>query len=453
MNDDTVVMTTLDNGTPRQRVVEAIRTAMKEGSGYAEEYTWIADQASRSIIQSLVNQQIDAHDEQLAESQEAMLVRRCLEKLEEGSEYRTLNMIAGDNTVYAQGVNIHNLLQNCRLDDDRFIELALTQENDSSDAKIVAVCRGDIAYPIASVIGETSKVILEQNDNSSNVAHRETILKLLLSRVRNKPLFALPQSKSAIQAGKRLPSGVILDKWGEWKARARNRFGGVIMTEEDYFFDPTFYSHTVPATYLYRQGLLRKEEGAIDDPYNAGMTDGGVNTTFKELETFLADPESYDELPTGCDCPPVWLALSRLPLKRQAEQALFDQLGISGRIQEHMGETTLEEERFIKQVQSMLLESTVFVSTYYNVNTGTNRAKLDVKACIKQEGTEYWIDIYAKSNALKDQHFPPDPQRTLYFNTLNPIIDRGSNNPEEAKVTITRFANTLKRLKPVQVSR
>ena len=446
MTDETVVMTALDERTSRQQVVEAIRTLFRESSPNDKAWSDIQDSSAKRIIQGLTDQQRAAHAEHLIESQEAMLVRRCVEKVNDKPATRKLNILAEGDNIFEQTMLIRTLLQNCKLDDSRFVDLALTK-SDNNDIQAVAITRGNLAFLIASFIADTGKVVFESIPNSADPATRLRLVEILLDRVRNKPMFSLPAVKRTVKKEED-GSNSLRDKWAEFKQRARTRFGAVPITEAEYFFDASNYHHTIPATYLYRKGLLRKDEGAVDDPFSVGMTAWGVNRTFQELDELFEDPELFDgqELSHFLDCPPVWLALSRLPLQRQAEQRLFDTLGISARIRKQLGETTLDEERFVKQMQKLITRGNIYQGTVENVNTGTNNASLDIEVRLYQDGTSYRVKLFAKAHALKKQPFPTQPYKTLEFDTLTRIASNNGVSRNEALENIHRFSTTLQKI-------
>lgn len=447
MNDESVVMTVLDERTSRQQVVEAIRTLFGEFQSQDQAFSEIDDKPARGILQNLTSQQAEAHAEHLLDAQEALLVRRCVEKFNNKASSRKLTVLAEGSNIFEQTMQIQTLLRNCRLDGSRFVDLALTKGNDNV-IQAAAITRGSLCFPIATVIEDTGKVVFESAPNSANKTTRSELIEVLLDRVRTKPLFDLSDIKRTVEKSEDDGDSSFRGKWVEFKERTRTRFGAVPITEDEYFFDPSNYNHTVPATYLYRMGFLHRDEGAVDDPYRVGMTDWGVNKTRTELDQLFEDPELFDgqELSHFLDNPPVWLALSRLSLRRQAEQQLFDTLGITTQIREQLGDTTLTEERFIKQTQRIVSGGNIYRGTVENVNTGTNNASLDIEVRLNQDGTTYVIEVFAKAHALKEQPFPSQPYKTLKFDTLGQVLDSNGVSGAVSIDNIIQFSNILQKI-------
>jgi hypothetical protein len=450
MTDETVIMTALDEHTSRQEMVEAIRTVFDEYKQAKSENgtsARIRDKKGRSIIQMLVDQQVNRHQESLATAQEAMLVRRCIEKVSERTELKKLLVIADKDNHYTRDIHVSSVLSGCQLDQSRFLDFVLTKDTSGkkTDIKLMAVTRGKIAIPVASIISETGKVVFEAIPDKLDKNQRANLTQLLLDRIRSKPLVTFASATNKFEHDDAKSSA--LQK--ELKNRPRNQFGAVPISTDEYIRHGLNSYDRIAATYLYtKQGLLNSDEGACD-PNCQGITKEGVDSTYKSLSELCADPEYFarkhpgEYKPFGCDGPPVWLALSRMPLIRQAEQNLFGQLGVAQKMREYLGESSLEEERFVKQVQELCNRGTVFHVTVNGVNTGTNRAAIDIKTQLSNQGTSYNIELYAKPSALKEQTFPDEPYKSLTFDLLQPITQKVPGSREEALKEVKKFANTL----------
>jgi hypothetical protein len=446
MRDASVVMTPLDEQTSRLDTVEAIRALFAESDVKAETWSEFGHAAGSPILRALYERQIAKNEDLLLEAREAMLVRRCNERLVEDPVDRELTYFAEDGTTYTKSGPTKTIMRGCRIDDVRFAELVLVGDEESDNAAIVVVTRNELAFAVIQLIAVTGKIVYESLPDNLSVKEKTQTIQLLHDRLKNKPLFKLPSRTAAVQKLDRKRKE--RDQIEKLRELPRNQFGAVDISEQDYIFDPDVYGHTVPATYLYRVGLLHESEGAIDNPYNAGMTREGVDRTFADIERLLDNPESFQgrELPWGCDNPPVWLALSRLPQKRAAEQAFFDSMGVSKKIRERAGSTSLIEEQFVARVQQLSKKSEEHIATLEGINTGTNHASISIMAKIIQEGTIFTVGLYAKAAALKQQPFPSSPYREIRIDIAGSICKAVSDDRNEALSTLAKFLNTLDRI-------
>jgi hypothetical protein len=454
MRDDSVVYTALDNNTSRHAVVEAFRTIFKESKGYKGEYrakkdvkkpVKVNDTAALEMVKGLAQQELETQSESYRDTLEAMLVRRVYEKLAEDPPKRNLFVFSEDNeTSIQQSFVKKDILRNCRLKSDHDVSLALLSAAPDQNAILAAVYRGRLAFPAATLIKDSGRIVFHKDSLNIPGEERTDTIKMLLKAVQNEPLFDLPPKNP-----QEMPTDAdeLSERISQLRKRTRNMYGGVDISEDEYIYDPKDYRHVVPATYLHKvQRLLREDEGAVEDPYQAGTTEYGVKTTYQELDILFADPGAK---PLGhyTNVPPVWLALSRLPRKQHAVEVLLTSLGIIEQATNIIGETTLQEERFIRLVQAMHSRGSAHNATFEEVETGTASAGLDLKTVITNEGTRYTVDIYGKASALKDRDFPQKPQRSISFDITKPVINRAAPSDEEAEMSIARFMNTLQKIK------
>jgi hypothetical protein len=432
MRDDSVVMNSLDENTPRHSVVEAIRALLAERR-YGNDST-IQNKETKRIILTLFEKLIEAQAEQLLQAEETMLVRRCFETLyDEKTQGKKISLLNENAGPYTQTMRFAKLLTGSRLQDGRVVDLALVKPFDNNDKdnylQLVALARGNIALPLAKMFKETGTVVFEE-DNTNTGIHRQLSISILLDRLKKKPF---------------LLDLVTPEDYGLSKANARGEVEPKWRT-----IDPTKlnYYDTVCATYMYDRGLLKQDEGALPGGkyQRSGMTRQGVDRIYANFDAYFADPE-HTKLPQA-DLAPVKLAISRLPLLKRAEQTIFNLFNVEKRLEKKLGNCNTEEERLATKIDEMRQKATSFRGIIEDVNTGNTTGDLEIKATIEGEGTNYSVNIYAKPHAMTNRGFSERPQMALTFDSARPIFERQGLPLEKASDYARRFYEILNQLKP-----
>jgi hypothetical protein len=436
MADETVVMTPLDEDTSRHDIVESIRNLFNE-TNLIRSRSVIQDEKSRQILQKLFDELLLTHAEQTASSSEAMLVRRSFEKVRENTKAKKLNILSANGSTFTQDLWVASLLESVQLSDSRVMDLMLAEE--SKDLKndqyvqLLAVTRGSVALPIAKMYKETGTVVFDTDKSDSNGDARQLIINELLARVRGLPIVDPNSYTTPANYGLRKrysPTEIEPD----WRKIDQNKLN---------------YYDTICATYFYEKGLLRKDEGALKNGRydTSGMTKMGVDRIYADFDAYFKDPE-YTEIPNS-NLAPVRLALSRLPLKRQAEQDFLNLFEVEASLKSKLGDTSIEEERLALQIDKMLLKSNQFLGLIEEVNTGNTKGDIEIKATIENTGTKYRVNIYAKPRAMLNQAFSATPQMQLYFDASRPMFNRNEKETSDVSAKARRYYEILKVLQPV----
>jgi hypothetical protein len=430
MRDDTAVVTSLDENTPRHAIVEAIRSLMEEQ--HMSDHS-IVDPETERIIQTLFSRLIDAQAEIVNKSTELMLVRRAFTKINSMTVGKNFNVLTQDHSTYTESMRFVTLMEEVLMDDGRRVDLCLAkpfkQYAEDPYLHLFAVARGNIAVPIARMHKETGSIVF-QNDAGMSSEQRKAIIDSLLARVRERPvidpnIFETPENYGLRKSS----SGEIHPAWRDDEERALN------------------YYDTVSATYFYEKGLLRKDEGALKDgKYSkSGTTEWDVNSMYEQFDTYFADPEN-NPLPHA-DLAPVKLAMSRLPIKQAAERSIFNLLDVDKDLRDTFGECYIEEERLAAQIAAMTQRGNVFEGVYEKVRTPNTVGDIAVRVTISRSATNYEVKIYAKPQAMTNRDFPKQPQMLLVFDAAGKVIERrdGVNVDEEAR----KYFEILRDLIPI----
>jgi hypothetical protein len=445
MADDTVVMTGLDAGTPRHDVVEAIRLAVdrpwiKFSKDIEEWYAKRVDKdashsqpstaieeigsalASRLVVvaalQNLLDQQISKHREFLVDAKEALLVRLCAEKFDTNDQTQQINILSeADSSTFEQEMQVAPLLRNTRYENGRRIELVLARAvNQTDQMQILAMTRGDIALPVATLFQESGTLVFENQQWNIPGSRREESVNSLLARVREKPVLADSQWET--------PKGYAL-------RGSRNRGTHVHSTD------------LVAADYCYELGLLREDEGAASYRQDGcSFTREALENHYRELKLFFSDPDIMG-LPFDCEeSPPVELALARLPQLHKAQRAILDTMNIAEQITDKLGECTPEEEILAQRLYSMSQHATEFRAVAKNRDTGKTKADIALEATLSKKASVYDIRIAAKPSTMSNEEFKLFLQYT--FDLTQPLFDRGKNTPQQIATKPKELVDLLK---------
>jgi hypothetical protein len=456
MSDETVVMTGLDAGTPRHDVVEAIRIAIErpwakldnlfytkyhseEDKKRVTEEAEVALQQAQGPLQNLLDQQMAKYSEQVVTASEAQLVRRCAERVAAVTRTRKLNVLTeSDNSTYTQDMHVANLLNNVRSNDGRIVSLALAKEagGDPDEVHLMAITRGDIALPVASMFNSAGTVVFENEKWNELGAYRKVLVNTLLSRVRGEPLVPDWQTPRRYSLRKNRTSG-IFPQWDPTPEKP-NEYG-------DNGYN---YYDRLTATYCHEIGLLKKDEGALNTRYQkCGITREGAESTYRELERFFSDPEIMKPpWGVGDSSPPLKLALSRLPQFQQAQQRVFNLFGAVAGLNEKLGDCSPEEERLIRKLHAMSQQATRFSAVLEDLNTGKTEADIAVIADLAKQGTSYDIRIFAKPQAMSNAEFKLLLQNN--FDTRQPLFTRNGSTPQQIDSRARQMFDILRQLEP-----
>jgi hypothetical protein len=427
MRDDTVVVNALDEDTPRHQIVESIRQLL--GEEKLRGHKNIQDPQTRKTIQSLFDRLVKEQPEQILKASEAMLVRRCFEKLHETTRGERIHILRDDGESYQDVVRFATLIENVRLRDNRLVDLTLikpfnSQKDDYLD--LVAIARGNIALPIARMFKDAGNIVFSEEKANMSSAQQKLIFDALMALIREKPLVSFYDT----------PEGYGI------RANRNNAINPNWQTADPGSLN---YCDAVCATYMHERGLLRKDEGALQGgkyDHRTGMTREGVDEIYKRLDAYFADSDHL-ELPYG-NLAPVKLAMSRLPELRRAQQQIFDLFNTQARFQEKIGRSNLEEERLGILISKMWQRGKEFWGVIKNANTGKTMGDLEVKAIIENSGTSFIISIFAKPHAMTTKEFSGKPQMTLTFDAAKPIFD--SVDDAEATSQARKYYEILKQL-------
>jgi hypothetical protein len=423
MTDESVVMTGLDNGTPRHRVVEAIRASIerpweKVSENPSEE---AARQNMQQALQNLLNQQILKHEDRISEAREAQLTRRCRERVVKGS-VQQLNVLAeSDSSAHEQVMRVAHLLSDVRLEDGRIVSLSLAKEpGDKADrVQLLAITRADVALPIASMYIETDTIVFESQSWNTRGTMRDQLVKLLLARVRNEPL--------------------VID----WKTPSIYTLRAAKMARR-YYND---YDVLV-ANYCYSLGLLKENE--INIPWDRQELRYNIDkeNARRELDAFFIDPKVAEKrFPEWLQAsPPLQLAMARLPKWLQAQQLILEKFNIRNQLQSKLDVCTLEEERLAKQLSAMAGTGSEFSAVIKDLNTGKIDFDMTIKVRIFKQGTTYDVQLFAKP--AYDQR--PFEQFGQYnFDTTQPLFDRKGNSEPQIESKARQLFDILIQLEAV----
>jgi hypothetical protein len=140
MKDDNFFVTTADEGTSRQDIIETIRRIVAGTVKTDEPF----------LITSLLVSELLGKTTQLDKAMEAMTVRRIYEraKPKERATFKILDEKTGKFSQ--QDAKIHSLFSGLKMDDGRYVNLVLIQD-EGANLQLQATTRGDIALTVASL--------------------------------------------------------------------------------------------------------------------------------------------------------------------------------------------------------------------------------------------------------------------------------------------------------------
>jgi hypothetical protein len=379
MNDDSLFVTTADEGTSRQDVIEKIRQIVASAKDIP---------TKPPLISSLLAGELAGKEAQLLDkAKEAMMVRRIYEraKPKEQSRFRVLDESTGE--FIQHNTNTHGLFHGLKMEDGRVVNLMLA-EGLGNNLQLLATTRGDIALPLASfdklegtvdLLGLEDKLSVEQRRDIVGTLHH-----IICMNFEPRSLY--------------------------WTHSYNKQRDDVIEKHR---------TDLVIAQYLNERGLLNLSEIWHTRSERLKIKDIDEKEIHRKIDDFLVNPASPKPFSPS---EPLDLFVAAKEKHNQGGVHTCTILNVASRLEMAIGACSSNEELLFGKVWSMANKAGVFSAVANNVQLGKTRGDAKVNAEVQRDGTVYSVIISGSPLAMPDEK--PRPILRLDFDSTQPLIDR-----------------------------
>jgi hypothetical protein len=380
IKDENFIVTSLDDGIPRIAIVEAIRTLLDNREEDAGDY--------REVLTKLVEDEIAKKSSLFEAASEAQFIRSAYERVGE-PKLKQLYLL-GEEEPTAIKARMRTLLPECRLSDGRLARLVLAlPEGPDPALQLLAITRGDLALPLASMHKSRGKVEFYNQQDLSEEEHVKMV-ELLAQRLKQEPYWTYSRPE-----------------------QLRYKL-------EDLDYDDRIISAHMGKKY---ELLLTKEREVSYDLKGSRDRIKEDNEIIRaKLDEFLADP-SYVPNPYP-DSAPLKLALVRLGEREQGRRNFVGRFGVEQGLNALLGECDGGEETVIKKIQQLNSQGENFAAVLKNRKINTVRGDVSFKVSIKRNGTDYEVVTFYRFDAMLDADFTIFNALSFNFDATKPLFDR-----------------------------
>jgi hypothetical protein len=465
IKDDNFHVLATDDSTGRNVVIEAIRDLLdpkhnvRGSRKETKEQPGGDDERRKEVLLKLIGIEVSQNREKLADAFEAQLVRKSFEEFDP-KYWRRLLMVHEGEGRYEGRYNLRPLVKETLLPDGRLVELAIARPIDSPNqdiAHIVAISRGQVAMPVAALNASTGKITFDNPELATDSQHRQEVVNKLLSILRGNPLVQHDDIQFAEYPNKR--------------SRVRQGLAELFDRRDSKFMD-AIDSLRVPETLRREVGIVGGLRitwpiSRIDRAITACVTEHGFargiiryaevpevrlgkeefdlrDEARSNITAFLEDP---DNQPNPYPHSKVLeVAVRRLNKERQAQLNVINQFDVQARLAEILGPTTIQDERLVKRIFNMTLNSRVHRGVIKDVDLGPTIADIDFKVAIEWNGPNYQITVSRKPAAMEDEALRISPAFCFSYDVTQPIAPQLNGTREHMREVINYF----RQLRPVK---
>jgi hypothetical protein len=385
IKDDNFTVTTLDDGaTSRISIVEAIRALIDE---HASKFK---DSETKAVLQKLLDDEMSKREKEFAAAKEAHLARRCHEFAKAGSK-RELHVLESGQSTAQKLMHISPLISSCQLESGHLVEFSfgLNAEN-SSDLQLLAITRGNLALPLASMSNDDGKVEFNQIDANHSVEKKQLVDGLVK----------------------------MLNGGGYWSYSSPK--------ELKYTLEKLNGIDAVISEHIGKKHILLFEKNSETSSQSSRIfTQEKLLEITTNIDKFLADPEHLSN--PYPDSMPLKLAIFRYYERQDGQRKFLNQFGIKEKLKSTLGESTPEEEAVMSKIQRLSTMGNKFAGVLKDRKIGTVKGDTQFIVYIKNDGTGYELTTHFRWHAMEDRDYDYIDALSLTFDSKSSLFDRSKS--------------------------